>query len=101
LIKNSYRWVKQHQNYKWEWELTTSLHFFIVSRFPRLKTEFRALAEKFRDINVSDKFETLGQTFTIVRVFELPPAHQRTDLKYMQIECVCVCVYIYIYKYLC
>jgi len=54
-------------------ELTTSLHFLIVSRFPRLNTEFRALAEKLRDSNVSDKFEEFGHTFTIIRVFELPP----------------------------
>jgi len=54
-------------------EHTTSLHFLIVSRFPRLKTEFRALAQKLRDSNVSDKFEEFGHTFTIIRVFELPP----------------------------
>lgn len=54
-------------------ELTTSLHFLIVSRFPRLNTEFRALVEKLRESNVSDKFEEFGHTFTIIRVFELPP----------------------------
>ena len=50
--------------HKWEWELTTSLHFLIVSWFPRLNVEFRALAEKLTDDNVSDKFEILGHTFT-------------------------------------
>jgi len=58
-----------------EKELTTSLHFLIVSRFPRLNIEFRALAEKLRDDNVLDKFETFGHTFTISRVFKLPPTH--------------------------
>lgn len=45
----------------------------MVSRFPRLNTEFRALEAKFRDDNVSDKFETSGQMFTMSRVFEFPP----------------------------
>lgn len=62
-------------------ELTTSLHFLIVSRFPRLNTEFRALEEKLRDSNVSDKFETFGHTFTIITVFELPPTNIKEDLQ--------------------
>lgn len=55
-------------------KLTTSLHFLIVSRFPRLSTAFRALAEKLRDASVSDKFTELGHTLTIIKVFEFPPA---------------------------
>lgn len=58
-------------------ELTTSLHFFIVSLFPRLSTAFRALAEKLRDDNVSDKFDRLGHTLTIIKVFVLPPTERR------------------------
>jgi len=67
--------------HKWEWELTTSLHFLIVSWFPRLNVEFRALAEKLTDDNVSDKFEILGHTFTIIKVFELPPANIKKHLQ--------------------
>lgn len=52
-----------------------------MSRFPRLKVEFRALAEKLRDDNVSDKFEILGHTFTIIRAFELPPANIKEHLQ--------------------
>lgn len=52
-----------------------------MSRFPRLKVEFRALAEKLTDDNVSDKFEILGHTFTIIRAFELPPANIKEHLQ--------------------
>lgn len=54
-------------------ELTISLHFLIVSRFPRLRTALRALAEKLRDDSVSDKFAAFGHTLTIIKVFELSP----------------------------
>ena len=64
-------------------ELTASLHFLIVSRFPRLNTEFRALAEKLSDSNDSDKFEEFGHTFTIIRVFELPPKTLKKNYKKM------------------
>lgn len=57
--------------------LTISLHFLIVSRFPRLSVAFLALAEKLREDNVSDKFEAFGQTLTIRRVFALSPAKIR------------------------
>lgn len=43
---------------------------------PRLSTAFRALLEKFRDDNVSDKFFTLGLMLTIIKVFELPPTER-------------------------
>lgn len=56
-----------------ERELTISLHFFMVSRFPRPRTAFRALEEKLRDDSVSDKFAEFGTTLTIIRVFEFPP----------------------------
>lgn len=56
--------------------LTISLHFLIVSRFPRLKIALRALAEKLSDDNVSDKFTASGQMLTIINVFELPPASE-------------------------
>ena len=55
-------------------KLTISLHFFIVSLFPRLKTALRALEAKLRDDKVSDKFETSGHILTIIKVLELPPA---------------------------
>lgn len=64
---------KQQKIDKDERKLTISLHFFIVSRFPRLRTAFRALAEKLSDDNVSDKFEAFGQTLRIIKVFEVPP----------------------------
>ena len=46
----------------------------MVSRFPRLSTAFRALAEKFKDDSVSDRFEAFGHRWTIINVFEFPPA---------------------------
>lgn len=69
-------------------EHTTSLHFLIVSRFPRLKTELRALAEKLRDSNVSDKFEEFGHTFTIIRDFELPPKTWKKNYNENVITCL-------------
>lgn len=57
--------------------LTISLHFLIVSRFPRLSVAFLALAEKLREDNVSVKFEAFGQTLTIRSVFALSPAKRR------------------------
>ena len=53
---------------------TTSFHFFIVSRLPRLSSAFRALAEKLSVDKVLDKFEALGLTCTINKIFELLPA---------------------------
>jgi hypothetical protein len=53
---------------------TTSFHFFIVSRFPRLSSAFLALAEKLSVDKVLDKFEALGLTCTISKIFELLPA---------------------------
>ena len=53
---------------------TTSFHFFIVSRLPRLSSAFLALAEKLSVDKVFDKFEALGLTCTINKIFELLPA---------------------------
>ena len=53
---------------------TTSFHFFIVSRLPRLSSAFCALAEKLSVDKVLDKFEALGLTCTINKIFELLPA---------------------------
>lgn len=55
----------------------------MVSRFPRLSTVLLALAEKFRDDNVSDKFEASGHMCTISKVFELPPKMTEQLKKYM------------------
>lgn len=60
--------TKYNQNH------TTSFHFLIVSRFPRLSSAFFALAEKLSVDKVLDKFEALGLTCTISKVFELLPA---------------------------
>jgi hypothetical protein len=53
---------------------TTSLHFLIVSRFPRLSSAFLALEEKLSVDKVLDKFEALGLTCTTNKIFELLPA---------------------------
>lgn len=58
-------------------QFTTSLHFLMVSLFPRLSSVFRALAAKLRDDKVSDRLETLGQTVTIINVLALPPERQK------------------------
>lgn len=55
---------------------TTSRHFLIVSRFPRLNSALLDLAEKFKDDNVSDMVDWLGQMLTITKVLEPPPARK-------------------------
>jgi hypothetical protein len=56
---------------------TTSLHFLIVSRFPRLSSAFLALEEKLSVDRVLDKFEALGLTCTTNKIFELLPAQMK------------------------
>lgn len=54
-------------------KFTTSLHFLIVSRFPRLISAFRARDTKFKVAIVSCKSELLGLTFAIRTALESPP----------------------------
>lgn len=54
--------------------LTTSLHFLMVSLFPRLSSAFLALAEKLRVDSVLGKFKAFGHKWAINNVFEPLPA---------------------------
>lgn len=75
------RTIASHKNKSMTDEFTTSLHFLMVSRFPRLSSAFRALAAKLREDMVSDRLEILGQMVTIINVFALPPEKQKRTIK--------------------